>query len=383
MDHNIVSDYTDVNENSNIKVFVRARPPAAGDSSGLALFEVQQVDGRDRKLSFNVAAAKAQAAAAAVATAAGAEEDKRRKDASSGLAPGVAGMMSAEAAPALAALAKAQDKASKAAMSGGGVGEHAFQFDGVFWTGSKQADIFDQVCKPQVEHALRGYVTAPLLLLPLLLRPCATASAATPLIPPLLPPLLLLLPSPPPPPTNQLTSPSLSYNACAFAYGQTGSGKTYSMFGEDGGKRGIIPRSIEHLFTKVAARARGKTHDVAVVVSFLEIYCDTIRDLGRAGDSNGALNRTAPAGGGAGAGSDSLGHKTSDIYAAAALSRSESFRGQQSHPGAGMAPSLSDKDLRGIGYVRLSWLLLLLLWLLLLLLRPPARHYYYYYYYYY
>ena len=33
------------------------------------------------------------------------------------------------------------------------------------------------------------------------------------------------------------------FNSCCFAYGQTGSGKTFSMFGEPGDKRGIIPRA--------------------------------------------------------------------------------------------------------------------------------------------
>jgi hypothetical protein len=41
------------------------------------------------------------------------------------------------------------------------------------------------------------------------------------------------------------------YNACCFAYGQTGSGKTYSMFGKETGEhdlRGMIPRAAEELF---------------------------------------------------------------------------------------------------------------------------------------
>ena len=39
--------------------------------------------------------------------------------------------------------------------------------------------------------------------------------------------------------------------------------------------RGIIPRAMEELFVQLDRRTQDK--DVAVVVSFLEIYCDQIR----------------------------------------------------------------------------------------------------------
>jgi hypothetical protein len=46
------------------------------------------------------------------------------------------------------------------------------------------------------------------------------------------------------------------YNSCCFAYGQTGSGKTYSIFGEaEDGRRGIVPRAME----QVRMRTRGVT----------------------------------------------------------------------------------------------------------------------------
>ena len=45
-------------------------------------------------------------------------------------------------------------------------------------------------------------------------------------------------------------------NSCCFAYGQTGSGKTYSIFGEDGGKRGILPRAMEYLFQSIDSSAK-------------------------------------------------------------------------------------------------------------------------------
>jgi hypothetical protein len=50
------------------------------------------------------------------------------------------------------------------------------------------------------------------------------------------------------------------YNSCCFAYGQTGSGKTFSMFGDFGENRGIIPRAVEYVFSQVRARACARVH---------------------------------------------------------------------------------------------------------------------------
>jgi len=105
-------------------------------------------------------------------------------------------------------------------------GEVSFQFDKVFWTNAKQEDVFDISCRAQVDHVMNGY------------------------------------------------------NSCCFAYGQTGSGKTYTMFGEGGEVRGVIPRSVEYLFQCLAKKT--STSEVAMVCSFLEIYNDQIRDLGKA-----------------------------------------------------------------------------------------------------
>lgn len=45
------------------------------------------------------------------------------------------------------------------------------------------------------------------------------------------------------------------YNAAIIAYGQTGTGKTYTMEGDlEGPLRGIIPRSVEDIFSQI-------THD--------------------------------------------------------------------------------------------------------------------------
>ena len=52
------------------------------------------------------------------------------------------------------------------------------------------------------------------------------------------------------------------------------------MFGNDGDIRGIIPRSVEYLFQRLSKMST--TSEVALVCSFLEIYNDQIRDLGKA-----------------------------------------------------------------------------------------------------
>ncbi|ORY02908.1 kinesin-domain-containing protein [Basidiobolus meristosporus CBS 931.73] len=67
------------------------------------------------------------------------------------------------------------------------------------------------------------------------------------------------------------------YNTCIFAYGQTGSGKSYSMmgYGED---KGIIPLTCCELFHRIDSN---DDPDVKynVQVSYMEIYCERVRDL--------------------------------------------------------------------------------------------------------
>ncbi|KAF9584772.1 kinesin-like protein Klp8 [Lunasporangiospora selenospora] len=67
------------------------------------------------------------------------------------------------------------------------------------------------------------------------------------------------------------------YNTCIVAYGQTGSGKSYSMmgYGED---RGIIPLSCNELFRRIEANT-DPTLSYRVEVSYMEIYCERVRDL--------------------------------------------------------------------------------------------------------
>lgn len=166
--HRVVSDYTRVegSDNSNIKVYVRARPLEIGDVDlNPDFLETDKTD--DRKI-----------------------------------------------------VIRDPDTANRK------YGEVSFQFDRVFWTEAKQDEIFNVTCKPQVDHIVNGY------------------------------------------------------NCCCFAYGQTGSGKTYTMFGDEGEIRGVIPRSVEYLFQKISKL--GSLNEVAVVCSFLEIYNDQIRDLGKA-----------------------------------------------------------------------------------------------------
>ncbi|EFN75964.1 kinesin-like protein KIF3B [Harpegnathos saltator] len=68
------------------------------------------------------------------------------------------------------------------------------------------------------------------------------------------------------------------FNGTIFAYGQTGTGKTYTMEGSktDHEKRGVIPRSFEHIFNHI-----GRTENMQYLVraSYLEIYQEEIRDL--------------------------------------------------------------------------------------------------------
>ncbi|KAG0294799.1 kinesin-like protein Klp8 [Dissophora globulifera] len=67
------------------------------------------------------------------------------------------------------------------------------------------------------------------------------------------------------------------YNTCIVAYGQTGSGKSYSMMGY-GEERGIIPLSCHELFRRIEANT-DPTLSYRVEVSYMEIYCERVRDL--------------------------------------------------------------------------------------------------------
>ncbi|KAL3666450.1 hypothetical protein V7S43_008698 [Phytophthora oleae] len=72
------------------------------------------------------------------------------------------------------------------------------------------------------------------------------------------------------------------FNVTVLAYGQTGSGKTHTMGGaetselQSGNDDGLILRFVRDLFNALGTEASLKT---TIKVSFLEIYCDEIRDL--------------------------------------------------------------------------------------------------------
>ncbi|XP_072544199.1 kinesin-like protein KIF9 isoform X4 [Salminus brasiliensis] len=92
------------------------------------------------------------------------------------------------------------------------------------------------------------------------------------------------------------------YNGTIMCFGQTGAGKTYTMTGatESYKQRGIIPRALQEVFHEVEQRV---DHTFSVLLSFLEIYNETLVDLlasiktGRAVQS-GALTVVEEPGGG-------------------------------------------------------------------------------------
>ncbi|GAB66143.1 kinesin [Plasmodium cynomolgi strain B] len=64
-------------------------------------------------------------------------------------------------------------------------------------------------------------------------------------------------------------------NGTVFAYGATGSGKTYTML-DDKNQNGIVQLSLLELFTIIKEK---KYEKAKVLMSFLEVYNETIRDL--------------------------------------------------------------------------------------------------------
>ncbi|XP_067309997.1 kinesin-like protein KIF1A isoform X5 [Pseudorasbora parva] len=69
------------------------------------------------------------------------------------------------------------------------------------------------------------------------------------------------------------------YNVCIFAYGQTGAGKSYTMMGkQEKDQEGIIPLLCEDLFTKFNDN-NDNNMSYSVEVSYMEIYCERVRDL--------------------------------------------------------------------------------------------------------
>ncbi|CAK0788298.1 unnamed protein product, partial [Prorocentrum cordatum] len=69
------------------------------------------------------------------------------------------------------------------------------------------------------------------------------------------------------------------YNVTVFAYGQTGGGKTHTMIGVPGSAdlEGIVPRTINELFGKMAANAEHWKYELKTAV--MELYCSQLVDL--------------------------------------------------------------------------------------------------------
>src|SRR5438132_206670 len=64
------------------------------------------------------------------------------------------------------------------------------------------------------------------------------------------------------------------YNVCIFAYGQTGAGKSYTMMGTKD-EEGIIPNICRNLFNRMT----DPSTMYSIEVSYMEIYCERVRDL--------------------------------------------------------------------------------------------------------
>ena len=108
--------------------------------------------------------------------------------------------------------------------------EQEFQFDELFDGDTSQEKVFDEACKPLVDHVLDGY------------------------------------------------------NSCCFAYGQTGSGKTHTMFGPESvlsdwscaakEDHGLALRAIYELFDGMPG-----DDPCMVTCSYVEVHNDACHDL--------------------------------------------------------------------------------------------------------
>jgi kinesin family protein 18/19 len=71
------------------------------------------------------------------------------------------------------------------------------------------------------------------------------------------------------------------YNATVFAYGATGSGKTHTMLG-NAASPGLMPSTLRDLWAAVQGYASTRTY--SVVMTYVEIYNENVRDLLSAAD---------------------------------------------------------------------------------------------------
>ncbi|GAB1608050.1 kinesin-like protein unc-104 isoform X2 [Argonauta hians] len=84
------------------------------------------------------------------------------------------------------------------------------------------------------------------------------------------------------------------YNVCIFAYGQTGAGKSYTMMGKnEESQRGIIPLLCQDLFDRIKDN-KSAEQMYSVEVSYMEIYCERVRDLLNPSNKNNLRVREHP-----------------------------------------------------------------------------------------
>ena len=77
---------------------------------------------------------------------------------------------------------------------------------------------------------------------------------------------------------SELITHSLDgYNCCLMAYGQTGAGKSYTMMGTSK-QPGLIPQIALNIFQKFEEN-KSESIKTEVEVSYMEIYCEKVRDL--------------------------------------------------------------------------------------------------------
>ncbi|ORZ37617.1 hypothetical protein BCR44DRAFT_28011 [Catenaria anguillulae PL171] len=220
-------------DGSSVQVFVRVRPPnpreiAAGSESCIDV----SPDGT----SITVYSSNNAAAPNSSSSVSGSTSTSPSPIPPTSISPTM-GMPATPRGSIISIASTVNKRASNMDLGGAFDRKNEFAFDRCFVSqaqdapGADQQTVFDVVAKPLLEHAFEGY------------------------------------------------------NVCLFAYGQTGSGKTYTMMGRQGdGCAGIIPRASAYLFTEIARRKQledpsGATVGFSVEASFMEIYCEKVKDL--------------------------------------------------------------------------------------------------------
>lgn len=66
------------------------------------------------------------------------------------------------------------------------------------------------------------------------------------------------------------------YNGCIFCYGQTGSGKTHTMHGKLKQSPGIVPISIDKIFSIIQTSSN---KEFLIRCSYVELYNESLNDL--------------------------------------------------------------------------------------------------------